>query len=195
MGNRRLISIVLVFILLLCPLHTIGFSEQPRYAPKLEFLTGYGSARIKQKGVYHVIPFFFDFNFDLTALLEKHKIRFPGSLTFVLEPFISYVFSPNRNVEVGNNIAFKIGILAETSKLQPYFKGGSGPIFISQHTREQGTQFNFNDFAALGVHYFFTKTVALTFEYRFRHISNAEIKKPNRGIDSHFGLCGVAFLF
>jgi hypothetical protein len=45
------------------------------------------------------------------------------------------------------------------------------------------------------VHYFFTKTVALTFEYRFRHISNAEIKKPNRGIDSHFGLCGIVFLF
>jgi len=195
MGNRRWTFLVLVYILLLCPLHAIGFSEQPKYAPKLEFLTGYGAARIKQKGVYHVIPLFVGVNFDLTTLLEKHKIRFPCSLTFVVEPFISYVYTHTRNVEVGNNFAFKIGFLPETSRFQPYFKGGSGPMFMSQHTREQGTQFNFNDFGALGVHYFFTKTAALTFEYRFRHISNAEIKKPNRGIDSHFGLCGVAFLF
>jgi hypothetical protein len=195
MRRNRWSCAALFFILLLPASYTSGFSEEPGYATNFEFLTGYGPARLEGKGKYRVVPFLFDFNFDLTPYLAEHSINPPGLFAFVVEPFFSYVFAPDRNVEIGNNFAFKIGFLPETSRLQPYFKGGAGPMFMSQHTLEQGTQFNFNDFAGLGLHYFFNKTVAFTLECSFRHISNADIKRPNRGIESQFGLLGISFIF
>lgn len=42
---------------------------------------------------------------------------------------------------------------------------------MSQHTKEQATQFNFIDQAALGMHYFFRKNTAFTLEGRLRHLS------------------------
>jgi lipid A 3-O-deacylase len=68
-------------------------------------------------------------------------------------------------------------------------------MFTSLHTREQGTQFNFNEVAGVGMHYFFQKNIALTVEYRFRHISNCGIDSPNHGINQHFGVCGLSYLF
>jgi hypothetical protein len=195
MNGKRRLCVGLVLFLLLCPFRAKGFSEEQMYFSKFEFLTGYGTSRILDKERYRVTPFLFDFNFDLRPWLEKHKIHPPGLSAFVLEPFISYAFSPNNNVEVGNNFAIKIGFLPETSKFQPYFKGGSGPMFMSLHTHEQGSQFNFNDFAGLGLHYFFKKSVALTLEYRFRHVSNANLTERNKGLEGEFGLCGMSFLF
>jgi hypothetical protein len=40
-----------------------------------------------------------------------------------------------------------------------------------------------------------TRKVALNLGYRYRHISNADIKKPNDGIDSHIGLLGLSYFF
>jgi len=168
---------------------------KPRYLGGIEFLSGFGAARLSSKKDYKVAPIFFDLDFQLKPLLSKRNINFPGLLQFVWEPFASYVSSPNKNMEAGNNFLIKIGILPETSNFQPYFKGGVGFIYITQHTQEQSTQFNFNEYAGIGMHYFLQKKIALTLEYRFRHISNADIKRPNSGIDNNFAVCGVSFIF
>jgi len=170
--------------------------KEHRYLKGIEFLTGFGLAKLQApQGSYHVMPLFVDFDFDLKPLLLKKYMRFPGLLQFVLEPFIAYVYDPNNNIEVGNNFLFKIGFLPETAKFQPYLKGGVGFLYMSQHTREQGSQFNFNQYAGLGLHYFFKKNLAFTIEYRFRHISNADIEKPNKGINTNFTTCGITYLY
>lgn len=161
----------------------------------IEFLTGFGVARIREKGSYHVTPFLIDLDFNLKPLTKKIGINPSSLIQGVIEPFVSYVSAPDNNVEIGNNFLLKIGFVPETWKLQPYFKGGLGIVYITQHTREQGTQFNFNEYAGIGAHYYFKKNLALTAEFRWRHLSNAGMRSPNSGINTNYGTCGISYLF
>ncbi len=170
-------------------------AEEGKILHGIEYLAGFATGKLESQGNYRLNSLFVDLDFDLKPFLEKRNINLPGLFQFVDEPFISYVFNPNNNAEVGNNFLIKIGALPETSKFQPYFKGGVGLIYITQHVREQATQFNFSECAGIGFHYFLKENLAFTIEYRYRHISNADIDKPNRGIDNSFAICGISCLF
>ena len=202
MTNRKSGRLAL-FVLLVLFFHTgVVFSEdmktreaEKKYLSGIEFLTGYGHGRLRSKENYRFYPLFVDLNFDLKKGVGQKFNNYPGLLQFALEPFYSYVWNPDTNMEIGNNFVIKAGILPQGMKFQPYFKLGAGLIYISQHTREQSTHFNFNEYAGLGAHYFFKKDIAFTLEYRYRHISNAGIKHPNTGINTSFNICGLSFIF
>ena len=76
-----------------------------------------------------------------------------------------------------------------------YMEGGVGLIYTTQHTYEQSTQFNFTSELGGGIYLFLNKnkTTALTVGYRFRHFSNASIKHPNNGVDTHSITAGISF--
>ncbi len=141
------------------------------------------------------MPLALDFDFNIKPLTKKVGLNPPGLVQFQIEPFLSFVIQPEANIEVGNSFLLKLGLLPETSKFQPYIKSGVGMIWMSQHTLDQSTQFNFLLHFGSGLHYFFSKENAFTLEYRFRHLSNASIKQPNRGIDAHSALLGLTRLF
>lgn len=168
---------------------------KPTSLKGIEFLGGFGHSNLEEQGDYDFIPLFVDFDFDLKPFIKRLGINYPGLVEFIEEPGLSLVLQPNSNVEIANNFLIKIGILPETSKFQPYFKGGVGLIYMTQHTREQGNQFNFNQYIGAGFHYFFKKNMAFTAEYRYRHLSDADIQKPNSGINAHMGLVGVSYRF
>jgi hypothetical protein len=168
--------------------------EQPKKGiSSIDFLTGYSWGDLDRQGSYDLYPFIVDLNFDLISLAEKLKLR--SLLQFQLEPYISYVSHPDSNVEFGNSFFLKVGLLPKTSKIQPYIKVGTGMAYMTQHTQEQGTQFNFISTGALGAHYFFKKNVALTIEGRMRHLSNCGIDSPNSGINNYSVLSGITYQF
>jgi predicted porin len=68
-------------------------------------------------------------------------------------------------------------------------------VYMTNHTPEQSTQFNFISSGGFGAHYFFTKNTALTLEGRIRHLSNAGIKQPNHGINTYLALAGIAYKY
>lgn len=173
------------------------FADEAKSGPiqGIEFLTGFEKAKLHAKGDFIKSPFIVDIDFDLNHLVERKNLHMPGLFQFQLEPFISPIYSPDPNVELGNGFFLKAGILPETSKFQPYVKAGLGMLYMTQHTREQATQFNFYECAGVGMHYFFTKKTAFTLEYRYRHVSNSSIKHPNHGINSQFALLGLAYRF
>jgi len=203
MNKGRLFSGIILVVALVLSLSGFSYAQETKKAESssrkpvyaLELLTGFGSAKLHEQGRYRMLPFFLDVDFDLKPHLEMAKINYPGIVQFVLEPFISYVYEPRDNIEAGNNFALKIGLLPDTAKLQPYLKGGLGFLFMSQHTREEGGQFNFDEFIGAGFHYFFRKNVAFTMEYRYRHLSNCATSSPNSGINTNFALCGVSYIF
>lgn len=166
-----------------------------RWLQGIELLTGFSKGNLKDSKSYSTIPIIFDFDFDLNPLVKKIGINHWGLLQFQLEPSISPVFEPKANVEFGTGFILKIGILPQDSKFQPYVKGGPGLLYTTQHTREQGTQFNFFEYVGVGAHYFFTKNTALTVEGRYRHFSNCGIEDPNHGINSYFALVGLAYQY
>jgi opacity protein-like surface antigen len=68
-------------------------------------------------------------------------------------------------------------------------------LYMTQHTLEQGTQFNFLEQGAAGAHYYLNNNLAITADYRFRHVSNAGIDEPNGGINTSFFLLGATYRF
>jgi len=169
--------------------------SESRWLQGIELLTGFSKANLKDSKAYATVPIIFDFDFDLKPLVKKIGLNPWGLFQFQLEPYISPVSEPRANVEFGTGFILKIGFLPEDSKFQPYIKAGPGMLYTTQHTREQGTQFNFFEYAGVGMHYFFTKNTAFTIEGRYRHLSNSGIKDPNHGINSYFALVGLAYQY
>lgn len=162
----------------------------------IEVLTGWSYADLKSpQEEYAMVPLIVDFDFDLKPLVRKWGLNPTMLVQAQLEPFINTVYSPDANVEVGNAFALKVGFFPDTWSLQPYIKAGLGMVYMTQHTLEQSTQFNFIEFGGFGVHYFLTKNLALTVEGRFRHLSNSGIDHPNSGINNTFALAGISYQF
>jgi outer membrane protein W len=126
---------------------------------------------------------------------KETNARIFKQLHFVLEPFASYAFVPTDNLEAGLNFLLKVGFAEKKDKFQPYFKIGTGGMYMTKHSVEQSTQLNFNDNIGAGAHYYFKKDTAFTLEYRFRHISNASIKLPNVGINASIILFSFSYFF
>lgn len=187
-------AILLVSSLLLSDIG-LAQEEKPKYLQGIEFFTGFGWGKLRRKGDYHLTPFLVDFDLDLKPLTQKINFNPNSLLQLQLEPFISYVSSPDSNVEIGTSFLLKMGLLPQAAKLQPFILAGLGMVYMTQHTREQATQFNFIEQGGIGIHYFFRKNIAFTLEGRFRHLSNSGIKYPNTGINTQFVLAGISYQF
>ena len=160
----------------------------------IDILTGFLEADLKDKDDYQGIPLLVSLNFDAKPLFSKVGIETQGRLNFTVEPFANTIISPDNNVEVGSNFLLKyVFPLSET--FQPFFKGGLGVLYMSQKTNEQSTQYNFLPQAGVGFHLFYKDNAALTFEYRYRHLSNNSFGSRNGGIDANMILAGVSFFF
>ena len=82
-----------------------------------------------------------------------------------------------------------------TEKLYPFIEVGTGPYYMTWSTNTQSTQFNFDSQAGLGILYFFENHWAVNTAFRYRHVSNAAIKKPNGGIESLVSLLGFSYYY
>jgi len=161
----------------------------------VEVFTGYLQGGLKEpQDDYEGIPLLVALNFDVKPIFAKIGIEAKGRLNFVVEPFVNTILSPDSNVEVGSNFLVKY-VFPLSDKFQPYLKGGLGVLYMSQHTREQGSQYNFLPQAGAGFHYFIKDKVALSCEYRYRHLSNNSFDEPNGGIDVNMALAGLSFFF
>lgn len=175
---------------------TTAPEEKPHtWLREMGLLTGYGMASLDGKSAdYEVIPILPQFGFDINPLAEKLHIRPRGTLECIVEPLMNVIINPDTNTEVGCSLLLKYSDHI-TSRIAPYVEGGVGMVYTTQHTREQGTQYNFLSQVGLGLQFFLNKHVALTGGYRYRHLSNAGLDHPNRGINHHFALLGVSYFF
>jgi opacity protein-like surface antigen len=158
----------------------------------VEFFTGYLRGDLKELGDYECVPFLASFDFDIQSVFKR--VGIDSDIDFVIEPFLNTVVNPKSNIEVGTNFLVKY-TMPLTKKVKVYLKGGVGIIYMSLHTREQSTQYNFLPQIGVGFHYFLKENLALNFEYRYRHLSNASIKLPNKGIDADLFLTGFSIFY
>lgn len=171
-------------------------AEKTKCLEAVEFLSGFEWGKIHDTTRnYNVVPFLVAFDFTLKPLLEKINLRPAPLVQFQIEPFLSLITSPHSNVELGTSFLFKVGLLPQSWKFQPYVKAGAGMIYLTQHFGEQGSQFNFIESGGLGMHYRLRKNILLTVEGRIRHLSNAGIAEPNHGVNSYFALAGLSYEF
>lgn len=190
-------KIVIITVVLSFAFLCFACAEEARLIEfqSIEYLFGWGSAPLKEKSDYCFIPLVIGLDFNFKPLVKKLGINPYGLVQFQIEPFLSNIYQPNANLEAGNSFFLKLGLLPDNYRIQPFIKGGLGLIWMSQHTREQSTQFNFLVNGGAGLHYFFTRDNAFTLEYRYRHLSNSSIKQPNSGINAQVVIAGIAKFF
>ena len=156
--------------------------------------SGWGTADVGDDGApkdYNNVYISGRFGFNLKKCLNW---KMPGMFLFTVEPFVNPVVEPDSNYEAGCSIGLKYAFPL-ASRFYPYIEGGTGGIYISEKTRRQGSHANFVDHAGAGLYYFIKDNIALNAGYRFRHISNLGIKRPNGGIETHSVIGGVSFIY
>ncbi len=170
------------------------------------FMTGFARGDLaRTEDDYEIVPFILRFGYNLnvkglgfTDLLkpafDKFGIKPKGYTEFIFEPFVNSVVGPDSNIEAGFGIFLKYSYpLFE--RLHPYGIAGGGAVYMSQETHEQSTQYNFIPQVGAGISYFINDKCTFNVEYRYRHLSNADIKTPNRGINVNMILTGISWYY
>ena len=202
MGKNASVVFIAIFMLVLFTISPVWSgsestlpAEKPhKWLREMGVLTGYGTASLDRDADYEIIPILPQFGFDINPLAKKLHIDPRGMVECVVEPLMNVVINPDTNAEVGCSFLLKYSDHI-TSRIAPYIEGGFGIIYTTQHTYEQGTQYNFLSQVGVGLQFFLNEKFALTGGYRFRHMSNAGLDDDNRGINHHFALFGVSYFF
>ena len=80
-------------------------------------------------------------------------------------------------------------------KVVPYVLAGGGPLFVDLGLPTMGTKLCFSYQGGAGLQYFLDRNMALNFESRYHHISNAGTASPNEPINSIKALLGVSYYY
>lgn len=161
---------------------------------EIGFYSGWGTAEVGDDDApkdYDNVYIAGRFGFNLKKWLNW---TMPGMFLFMVEPFVNPVIDPSSNYEAGCSLGLKYAFPI-ASRFYPYIEGGTGGIYISEKTRKQGSHANFVDHAGAGIYYFIKDDLALNAGYRYRHVSNLGIEKPNGGIDTHSVTAGVSLFY
>ncbi len=122
-----------------------------------------------------------------------------GNFEFLGEIFAGPVVEGPGNVLAGGTLVFRYNFIQPGARLIPYLQVGAGGVYTDIPEKEsrglisQPVEFNLQ--AGAGTRIMLNDRWSIVLEGAYRHISNAEIKKPNFGIDSIGGNLGFGFFF
>jgi opacity protein-like surface antigen len=197
---KRFVGFVVILFIASCVFVTVNaFAQRPQeglgqWFQEFGAYTGYIHGELKEQKDLAAIALGLRFGFDLKPFTKKFGFEPKGLLELVYEPFINPITGPHGNVEMGVGMLLKYAYPL-TKKLYPFIQAGVGPYYMTLHTYEQSTQFNFIDQGGAGFYYFFKDNVALNVEYRYRHVSNAGIDHPNGGFEASDYLAGMSWYY
>ncbi len=92
-----------------------------------------------------------------------------------------------------NMLALKYFENWQVSNFTPYFEAGIGAIFTDFKVDGQGSRLNFNPQLGIGVQYPLQDGASLELGFRLHHISNGNLLKDNRGVNSALLTFGYLF--
>lgn len=168
----------------------------PKEKPLLResgFIAGFGNTWIDHGQKVETMPMIWRFGLDAKELLPALKCL-KGDWTIVLEPQVSPVLKPDKEIEFGVGVGIQY-TCALSKKCHPYILAVIGPHFITAGTEDQTMGFIFSESVGAGVYLFLNRRMALNVGYRYRHLSNAGLSYPNGGINHHFGMMGFSCFY
>ena len=151
------------------------------------FITGFGYGTLTE-GDYFPVPLIVHLGADMkrwVPSLQDHR----GVLTVFLEPQFNLVFGAEFSTEGGASIGLKYRYPLNNA-VSVYGLYSAGFLFITVDTVDQANGFNFANAVGVGIQFNVMPGAALDLGFRFRHVSNADLRNPNCGIDSYFGTIG-----
>jgi lipid A 3-O-deacylase len=117
-----------------------------------------------------------------------------GNWQLLVQVFGGVQFYPDTAYVVGAAPLFRYNF-ATGCRWIPFLDLGAGVAATDIRNGDLSTTFEFNLQAGAGMHYFVRDAMALTFQYRFIHLSNAGLEFPNLGVNSSTFLFGVSWFF
>jgi hypothetical protein len=155
---------------------------------EMAFTTAYGFS--DEKGI-EVVPLYARFAWLFPDVIDEPLHDVNLNLKWFLEPWVAGVTSAKQNaIEFGIT---PIGLKLEYDAGQqvvPYIIGGTGVMYTGLGGYRLSGPFEFASFGGAGIELFLTDTLAMSFSWRIRHISNAGIKDPNPGLNTQFVMLG-----
>ena len=119
---------------------------------------------------------------------------YKGTLGFRAEATILVNFAPRSGVAGGLGLLLRYS-LTRWDPIIPYVQAGAGVIGLDFDLAKQADGLAFIPQAGLGLVYRQGPHLSFDLGFRFHHISNAETKNPNGGIDTLQVLAGAAYHF
>ncbi|MEW7291616.1 acyloxyacyl hydrolase [Aquimarina sp. 2304DJ70-9] len=156
---------------------------------KIGFATGFG---LKEKYNYQV--YFFQIEYYRTLYSGKTM-----NLEIIFQPQyntteLSYS-AESQNILKGHEFGVNMGVLLRKyiikGVLNTYISFSSGPHYVSKALPHQADGFIFSDNLLVGINIKIETGVYLDVRTGFRHISNAGLKSPNRGINNYVLTSGL----
>lgn len=124
---------------------------------------------------------------------------FAGNSEFLAEVFGGPIFQGPGDVTAGATLLIRYNFFRPGARVIPYMQIGGGGIYTDISRREShglvSLPVEFNLQGTGGLRFVVNKQWSILVEAGYRHISNASIKLPNRGVDSVGGDLGFAFFF
>jgi len=163
-----------------------------RFFTEVGFITGFGYGTVSE-GDYFPVPMIVHLGVDMkrwVPSLRDHR----GTLSVFLEPQFNLVFGADFEIEggVGLGLKYKYPL---NEVVSAYGLISVGPHFITVNTVDQANGFNFSDTVGVGVNVNIMPGAALDLGFRLRHVSNADLRDPNCGIDTYFGTIGFMIFY
>ncbi len=187
-------KLVILFLVMLIVLITSAplCAEDKLELKEFGFITGFGRAPIPE-APYETIPFILHLGIDMARYfpsLKEHK----GLLMAIFEPQINTTISPENDLEFGMGAGLQYQYPV-TKYFSPYAMATFGPHYITVDTTTQAQGLLTCSYVGGGAYLYLNEHVAFNLGYRFRHLSNADTRKPNGSINDHFGVFGISWFF
>ena len=198
-GFSRLVKFLLPLAILILPV-TPSASAQGKKAVNFvsakKHFTVMGGYGVTHKGLgatettVETIDVIFRYGRFLTK--EAGKSWYRGRHEIYIEVPVRTVINPETAVITGINI-MAAWSFTSSDKTIPYVFAGGGPVYTNLDIPGLGTELNYSYQGGLGIYYFIRKDMALNFNYRLQHISNADTADPNEPLNSSRILFGLSF--
>ncbi len=122
-----------------------------------------------------------------------------GNFEVLGEIFAGGIFDGPGNVLAGGTLIFRYNFVQPQARIIPYLQVGGGGVYTDIGEAESlgliSLPVEFNLQTNAGMRYMLNDRWSLVVEAAYRHVSNAEIKKPNFGLDNIGGNIGLGFSF
>lgn len=115
-----------------------------------------------------------------------------GNFDLVVEAGVLINTDPS-GLAAGLQALPRYNFLGWREDIVPFVEGGAGITFLDYDLRRQRDGFNFATIFGLGVHILVSERLAVTPRLRFQHISNADTRRPDNGIDTIQFLLGASY--
>lgn len=120
---------------------------------------------------------------------------FRGSFQLAPEAFGAGIFHGPGSYIAGGTLWFRYLFVQPGWRLVPFIEGGGGGTSMNIPHSYDGKDFNFNLDLGAGVRYFVCQHSSLNLEYRFQHISNADLWEHNIGVNAGGPSLSLSFYF